>query len=95
MVEEAQYTIHEICKIYKISVSTLYQWKAKYKTEGIEGLKESSSWKTYTKELKIAAVEEVLSGKFTRQEVLMRYQISSTSVLARWINKYTSNILPR
>ena len=54
MAEEANYSIEEICKIYKLCKYTLLHWQVKYETAGIEGLKESSTWKPYTKELKEA-----------------------------------------
>ena len=45
MAEEANYSIEEICKIYKLCKYTLLHWQVKYETAGIEVLKESSTWK--------------------------------------------------
>ena len=91
MAEEANYSIEEICKIYKLSKYTLLHWQVKYETAGIEGLKESSTWKPYTKELKEAAVQDFVFNGLTRREILIKYQISSLSVLQSWIRKYTSH----
>lgn len=37
-------------------------WIRKYTADGLEGLKESSTCKTYSNELKLAATKDVLSG---------------------------------
>ena len=91
LIEEANYTISEICKMYKIDKTSVLRWQVKYETEGIEGLKESSVWKPYTKELKSAAVEDFLIHGLTKRETLVKYQISSQSVLMSWVKKYTSH----
>jgi len=87
MMEEETYTWKEIMEAHGISRDTLQVWKVKFDTGGIDALKESRTWKRYTKELKIAAVRDYLDG-FTRMEVLSKYQISNWSVLRKWIKKY-------
>ncbi len=39
-------------------------------------LKESSTWKPYTKELKLSAVMDYLSGQYSLREVTRKYEIS-------------------
>ena len=90
MMEEETYTWKEIMGAHGVSRDTLQVWKVKFDTGGIDALKESKAWKSYTKELKIAAVRDYLDG-FTRMEVLSKYQISNWSVLRKWIKKYTSH----
>ncbi len=90
MMEEETYTWKEIMGAHGGSRHTLQVWKVKFDTGGIDALKESKAWKSYTKELKIAAVRDYLDG-FTRMEVLSKYQISNWSVLRKWIKKYTSH----
>ncbi|GIN13336.1 hypothetical protein J26TS2_32030 [Shouchella clausii] len=36
------------------------EWTYKYDTHGMEGLKESSTWRRYSKDLKLAAVKDSL-----------------------------------
>lgn len=91
LIKEEKYTIKEICEMYEIGKSALLHWQVKYETEGIEGLKESSTWKSYTKELKEAAVQDFLNHGLTMRETLTKYKISSQSVLKRWVKKYTSH----
>ena len=91
LIEDGEYTAEEICKIHGLTYTALYRWQVKYHTEGLEGLKESNTCKPYTKELKVAAVHDYLDNRLTVNEVLAKYQISSNSVLYRWIRKYTSH----
>jgi len=91
LLADGEYTLEEICRIYELTDTTLYRWQVKYKAEGLEGLKESKTRKPYSKELKVAAVQDYTRYGLTINEVLAKYQISSDSVLYRWIRKYTSH----
>ncbi len=75
-----------------LSSHTVREWIRKYKADGLDGLKESKTWNTYSKELKIAAVNEVLSGHSSVEEAINKHHISSRSVLKKWISKYTNEI---
>ncbi|WP_441946928.1 transposase [Paenibacillus sp. 2TAB23] len=68
---------------------TVRDWIRKYRAEGVEGLKESSGWKEYPDELKLASNKDVLSGNLSIWESTKKYQISSSRVLRKWISKYT------
>jgi transposase len=89
--EDSSFTLAEIVKKYKVNESTIRRWKYKLDTFGSEGLKESSTWKKYSKELKLSAVSDYLSGKYSIREVVRKYEISNDSVLIKWINKYNSH----
>lgn len=91
MLKEGTHTWAEISEIYQISTDTLYQWQRKYETSGLEGLKESSYWKAYSKELMEAAVLDYLNHGLSKGAIVLKYEISSRSVLSRWIRKYTSH----
>lgn len=75
------------CGISKYSVR---DWIRKYQTNGIEGLKESQTWKKYPSDLKKSAVEDYLSGQGSQRLTCQKYGISSTYVLRSWIKRYTS-----
>jgi transposase len=85
------YTLSEIKRKYQIPKTTIYKWIERFERNGIDGLKDSKTWKTYSKELKGAAVRDYLSGKYSLLEVVRKYEISSGSVLEKWINKYNSH----
>ena len=76
---------------YKISKKTLLDWRYAYRKYGINGLKDSHTWKSYSKELKEQAVMDYLSGQYSLGEIVRKYEISGKSVLVKWINKYNSH----
>ena len=84
-------TLQGILYKYDISKYCFYQWKDKYKKDGIEGLKESKTWKRYSKELKYQAVKDYISGKYSYKEIMRKYDISSHSLVQKWIMKYNSH----
>ncbi|WP_197029856.1 helix-turn-helix domain-containing protein [Paenibacillus sp. 1-18] len=42
--------------------NTVSEWIRKYQADGEEGLRASKGWKSYSKELKLSAIQDVLSG---------------------------------
>jgi transposase len=85
------HTLSELAFIYQVCRDTIYYWVYRYEKHGVEGLNESSTWKKYSKELKLAAVQDYLTGDCSYNEVTRKYEISSTSLLRKWIKKYTSH----
>ena len=81
-------TIEEICNKYRINNSALYNWKYKYRRYGLDGLKESKTCKIYSNELKELALKDYLSGQFSQNEIIKKYNISTRSVFEGWLNKY-------
>jgi transposase len=88
--KNADYTVEELCVRYQIPKVTLYNWVEKFEKDGINGFEDSKTWKSYSKELKEAAVRDYLSGEYSQYEIIRKYEISSRSVLQGWINKYNS-----
>ena len=80
----------QLAREYGISKYSVRDWIRKYQTNGIEGLKESHTWKKYSSELKKSAVEDYLDGKGSTHTICQKYGISSTYVLRSWIKRYTS-----
>ncbi len=79
-------------KQLKVSKGAVKDWIRKYKADGLDGLKESNTWKTYSEELKLAAIKDVLSGHYSLAAATKKHHISSSSVLVKWISKYTNEI---
>lgn len=73
-----------------IAKSTVTDWIRKYQADGEEGLRESRGWNVYSKELRVAAIKDVLSGNYSIRGATKKYHISDKGVLTRWISKYTS-----
>lgn len=82
------YSYTEVAKKFNTVDSTLRRWISSYKNNGVDGLKESHIWRKYPLELKLAAVNDYLSRKFSLLECCEKYNISSDSVLHSWISKY-------
>nr|WP_239584962.1 IS3 family transposase [Chryseomicrobium aureum] len=82
--------IRAIAKEFSVGQSTLRDWVRKYRSDGIDGLKESNTWRRYSQELKLEAVNYYLTGKGSLNETCARFNISTSSVLEKWIKRYTS-----
>ncbi len=89
--ENGYYSISELASTYKVSIYSIYDWVYKYEKYGVEGLKENLSWRRFSKELKLQAVKDHLSGEYSLREIARKYEIPSTSTLRRWIKKYNSH----
>ncbi|MCF2623728.1 transposase [Ligilactobacillus salivarius] len=84
------YSYITVAKKFNTRDSTLRNWISSYKNNGVDGLQESHTWRKYPLELKLAAVNDYLSRKFSLSECCDKYNISSNSVLRKWISKYNS-----
>lgn len=83
-------SMSSLTKEYEVSHSTIRNWIRKYKQEGIDGLKESRTWKKYSKELKEQAVLDYLKGLGSLDTIVEKYHISDKWVLRSWVKRYTS-----
>ncbi|WP_419096463.1 IS3 family transposase [Ureibacillus endophyticus] len=88
---EENYTLNEVAQIFNVHRDTIKDWQNDYFHFGEEGLERLPKHRFYSKEVKIAAVQDYLSGKYSLREVTRKYQLSSRSVLRNWIKKYTSH----
>ena len=81
----------ETLKKYQINAGSLKNWLRIYKAEGINGLMPRSSCNSYSKEAKLCAVSEYLSGNFTVGEICEKYGLRSSTQLKRWKKKYNGH----
>ncbi|MFB9977886.1 IS3 family transposase, partial [Pallidibacillus thermolactis subsp. kokeshiiformis] len=89
--KSGEYSLTETYSKYKISKITLYNWMERFEKGGLEGLSDSKVWKVYSKELKESAVRDYLSGEYSQNEIIRKYEISSRGVLQQWIKKYNGH----
>lgn len=87
-IELGNLSIEDVCQRYKIADTTYRNWKFLYETYGLEGLKESKTWKRYSNELKQQAVLEYLNGNDSLLGICRKYEISNKSVLDGWVKRY-------
>jgi transposase len=67
------------------------EWLYLFQTYGMDGLHHSNGWRRYSKEVKMAAVLDYLSGNYSQYEIVRKYEISSRSVLGKWIKNYNDH----
>ncbi|SDZ08778.1 Transposase and inactivated derivatives [Bacillus sp. 166amftsu] len=89
--KDGHHSIADISAKFFVDPGTIRDWKRRYEVNGEDGLEEASSWKCYSKELKLAAVNDYLSGHYSLSKVIQKYNVSSTAVLRKWIKKYNSH----
>jgi transposase-like protein len=79
-----------LIKEYKISQFTLHSWRDKYELYGIDGLEESHGWKEYSQELRLSAIQDYLSGNYSKLEICRKYKVSR-GALNVWIKNYNNH----
>lgn len=84
-------SIQAFCQQHKITEDTLNKWIYLYQTYGMDGLQGSKGWKRYSKDIKTAAVLDYLSGNYSMNEVVRKYEMSSRSLLKQWIRNYNDH----
>jgi transposase len=87
---EGEMTVSELTKKYMISSFTLRSWKDKYEVYGLDGLEESHGWKEYSSELRSSALQDYLSGTYSKLEICRKYSVSR-GALDVWIKNYNNH----
>jgi transposase-like protein len=81
----------EVARKYSLNARTIRNWRALYEESGAESLEPIRSHTSYSAELKQAAVSDYLSGRFSQNEVIRKYGISTRSVLMGWVELYNGH----
>ncbi len=76
----------------KYAANTIYDWSLKYEAIGESAFDPSHTNKSYSKELKEAAIKDYINGLGSLRDIAHKYQISSKGILRKWIIKYNSHI---
>ena len=87
---EGSYAV--LAKEYGIGETTLRDWVHRYRKHGMVGFGNNRGNKDYSRAFKIKCVEAVLSGAESVNDIVAKYNISSRSVLRRWIKCYNANM---
>lgn len=87
---EHKKSMYTIAKEYEVATTTIKSWVRKYQLDGVDGLKEAKIRREYSSEFKREAVNFYLTGKGSLRTTCKEFNISSDSVLRKWINLYTS-----
>jgi transposase-like protein len=70
---------------------TITEWAKKYEKYGVLAFQERPNNKSYTKEFKLQVIEEYISTQSSLEELIIKYNISSTTQLRNWISVYNAN----
>ena len=80
--------IAERLNLRPTSEREVQRWAVRYREYGPESLLPKLKNSSYTREFKINAVEDYLSGNGSIDDIRNKYQIPSHSTLRKWIAKY-------
>lgn len=81
--------INEVARLAGIrGNASVYKWVSIYKNEGPVGLLPQKTYKNYSAEVKLQAVNEYLSGYGSKQAICEKYGIRSPHQLQNWLKKY-------
>ena len=89
--EAGRHTFEEICAMFSVNMNTLQVWRALYKYGGVQALMRPTKNRVYPEEMKRRAVEDYLSGNYSKFDLIAKYGISSISVFNTWFKFYTSH----
>jgi len=84
-------SVLKISKHLSVCESSVERWIKTYKSMGPSGLIHQSKNTCYTKEQKIAAIEDYLAGKGSLRDISIKHGLRSESQLSTWITKYNSH----
>ena len=87
---EGSYAV--LAEEHGIGQTTLCDWVHRYLEHGEACFSIKKGNKSYSRAFKTRCVEEVLSGAETVNSIVVKYNISSRSVLNGWIMKYNANM---
>ena len=81
----------EAARLIGVDRSSIRDWRNLYLSDGPSALMVQSNNKTYSKELKLQAVQEYLDGKSSQRGIVKKYHLRSSSQLRKWIKVYTTH----
>ena len=76
---------------YGVGHKSVEQWVRKYHAQGELAFTVKANNANYSSEFKVRCVEAVLAGEGSVDDITARYNISSDSVLRKWIQRYNAN----
>ena len=81
----------EAARLIGVDRSSIRDWRNLYLSDGPSALMVQSNNKTYSKELKLQAVQEYLDGKSSQRDIVKKYHLRSSCQLRNWIKVYTTH----
>ena len=82
---------YTLAKEYGVGRTSIQRWIMIYDSQGADGLKETHHNKSWSRDIKLSAVNEYLSGNDSLSDICKKYKISHDSILKRWIMVYNDS----
>lgn len=89
--ETGQAPREDIAKKYDVDLTTLKEWRNRYRLYGHEGLETQTHNNSYPAELKLQAVQDYLSGNYSQYQIIAKYKIACRKQLRNWVSKYNGH----
>lgn len=90
--ENGEASFDSIANKIGAGATTVKRWVMIYRSQGLDGLKEASHNKYWSKDVKISAVLDYLSGMGSLDTICKKYKISHSGLLNRWVMMYNNHI---
>ena len=87
---EGNISQRKLAEQFNVSLASVRQWIRNYESMGEDTFLESGR-KSYSKELKVQAVQDYLTGQGSLNDICKKYGIRAISKLGEWIKKYNSH----
>jgi transposase-like protein len=81
----------DVVQKYDINLNTLMDWRHRYEMYGYEGLETRTHNKKYPTEIKLEAVQDYLSGNYSQNQIIDKYNIASRTQLRSWVKNYNNH----
>ena len=81
----------QLVREYGVGHATVRRWATNYLTMGVDGLIAQRKNATYSVALKMAAVDDYLSGKFSLKEIQKKYKLRSDAQIRNWVKCYNGH----
>lgn len=81
----------ELSDIYDIPDKTIRRWAQRFKEQGSLAFVKPNGNAHYSSEFKQMCVELYISGELSFDDIVAKYNISSDSVLRKWVSLYNAN----
>ena len=81
----------EAARLIGVDRNSIRDWRNLYLSDGPSALMVQSNNKTYSKELKLQAVQEYLDGKSSQRDIVKKYHLRSSKQLRNWLKVYNTH----
>ena len=86
-------SVKEVARKYSVNDSTISHWQLLYKYQGIDGLRSTHHNRSYSKEFKLALVQQYQESTDSLEVFAIKHGLKSKRQLSNWIIQYNESKL--